>query len=485
MKKLLLLPFLLIGSIACQNQFKEDCFLEQKTIPLSSEQITALSYETPKDLTQDQITTAIQLFQEHLPYVEHPNNMVKQEITNIKTSYLNRDGEFSTRMHTTRSSADIDIPIYEVSLQSGSEVGIAIVSNENNIPTILAYIPKLSSEYALERSGANALLKETKMAHLRKIYTAKHLSDSLSQDTKHFLAQQLDINIDEITLDRVRPYISLNQSPTTRNNVITDLPFDEIQAGQYTVMPLIKVNWGEQGAYFSRTMEIMGNMDSNVMQYDLEGPTGPTYAPFPLGSINVAIGQLLTWAKPKSLKVRLYPSDLETTISEQDWADMNSDPNASETSTMVSNLLYYIFSLNKTTPVRNTNGVVVGCNVDDIKLFETMGKWFSFEGSFKNFDAQTIFASLLRGRPTLGFYTDYDAVRHTFIFDGIAFFPKGSITTRSLIENEDAFWHVNFCWNNECTGWYKIESNLSSYFDTTKVDTSSSFIKIIPDIQKK
>ena len=46
-----------------------------------------------------------------------------------------------------------------------------------------------------------------------------------------------------------------------------------------------------------------------------------------------------------------------------------------------------------------------------------MGKWFSFEGSFKNFDAQTIFASLLRGRPTLGFYTDYDAVRHTFIFD--------------------------------------------------------------------
>ena len=67
-------------------------------------------------------------------------------------------------MHTTRSSADIDIPIYEVSLQSGSEVGIAIVSNENNIPTILAYIPKLSSEYALERSGANALLKETKMA---------------------------------------------------------------------------------------------------------------------------------------------------------------------------------------------------------------------------------------------------------------------------------------------------------------------------------
>ena len=114
-----------------------------------------------------------------------------------------------------------------------------------------------------------------------------------------------------------------------------------------------------------------------------------------------------------------------------------------------------------------------------------MGKWFSFEGSFKNFDAQTIFASLLRGRPTLGFYTDYDAVRHTFIFDGIAFFPKGSITTRSLIENEDAFWHVNFCWNNECTGWYKIESNLSSYFDTTKVDTSSSFIKIIPDIQKK
>ena len=87
-------------------------------------------------------------------------------------------------------------------------------------------------------------------------------------------------------------------------------------------------------------------MDSNVMQYDLEGPTGPTYA-HSLWKYNVAIGQLLTWAKPKSLKVRLYPSDLETTISEQDWADMNSDPNASETSTMVSNLLYYIFSLNK------------------------------------------------------------------------------------------------------------------------------------------
>ena len=53
---------------------------------------------------------------------------------------------------------------------------------------------------------------------------------------------------------------------------------------------------------------------------------------------------------------------------------------------------------------------------------------------------------------------------HAFIISGMLITEK-SIVTRQLVKNNDVYWHANLGWADECTGYYKLDSNANTCFE--------------------
>lgn len=481
MKKILFLSVLLLSLAACEND-PEMTDLEEEKIDLTVEEIIALTYEEPSELSDEQIVNSVREFEQNLSEKEVDTRAECSTIHSIERSFINPLGQFSEKSAETRGEEDIvNVPIYTVRFKTGHHSGLALVASRDTSPVVLAYIPQLSNTALLEHTGAGIMLDRTKGEYLSEVYCQKQIAESLRQSAVEKVAKELKITTEEVTFDRIKSHINLTK-PDTRINV-DPLPDDRNPNEDYYVSPRIKVNWGEQGPNFTVAMTATGNVDNNVMFYDLNGAAGSGYGPIPLGSINVAIAQLLTWIKPNSLKIKYYPGGAEATVTTQEWAAFDKDPNANTTYNEVSSILYHILKLNKSKVVRNSSGVVVGCNVDDIDLFNTLNKWFTYTGGMKTFVPDTAFKSLFQKQLVMAFYTDINNLRHAFLFDGMVFFPKAS--TRTVIQNNDGYWHVNFCMNNECTGYYRIQANQSSYFETPQFSAWTSSLKFIPNIKKK
>lgn len=62
-----------------------------------------------------------------------------------------------------------------------------------------------------------------------------------------------------------------------------------------------------------------------------------------------------------------------------------------------------------------------------------------------------VLASLRNKHPVLMLTTD-----HAFIISGLLITEKAG-TTRQLVKTNDVYWHANFGWANETTGYYQLD----------------------------
>lgn len=125
-------------------------------------------------------------------------------------------------------------------------------------------------------------------------------------------------------------------------------------------------------------------------------------------------------------------------------------------------LILNLYIENKTTSKKDWDGAVIASEVSEENMLKTMNKYFKYQP--KNaFNADMAWAALREKHLVLMLTSD-----HAFIISGILVTEK-AIATRQLVKTNDVYWHANLGWADECTGYYKLDSNANAYFDANGV----------------
>lgn len=77
----------------------------------------------------------------------------------------------------------ISVPIYEVKLNGNSNEGYALVSGDERVPAVIAYVDKGTINDTIVNKGAALMIREAKNALLEKVNEIESIKDSLRSAT--------------------------------------------------------------------------------------------------------------------------------------------------------------------------------------------------------------------------------------------------------------------------------------------------------------
>lgn len=125
-------------------------------------------------------------------------------------------------------------------------------------------------------------------------------------------------------------------------------------------------------------------------------------------------------------------------------------------------LILDLYIENNTKSKKDWEEAVISSEVSEKDMLNSMNRYFKYQA--KNaFNADMAWAALREKHLVLMLTSD-----HAFIISGILVTEK-AIATRQLVKTNDVYWHANLGWANECTGYYKLDSNANAYFDANGV----------------
>ncbi len=446
---------------SCTENITEDVSGKDK-IRLTQDEILSISYYDSPQLNEADIFNLVKSFMDL-----DGNETTRSASTTLqigKKTYINKEGEFDDPQVATRAlTDDIDItsPIYEVQLKRDSITGLAVVAADPRHFSIIAYIPNGASEEAMERSGAKDLLNASKGAYLYKAIKTKELVDSLQAPTLQKISHQLNIPIENITYERIKDNIIVIDSDlSTRVTAIPGTP-GGVEKKPSSIDPLVKTNW-DQGDPYNGYFYTASAINSNMVDMIADGRGGVNRGPVPAGCVNIAMAQMMTHTHLKVMPIRIVRNGYYDFV--PDFSHMSKTPKLTDkgvTGTGITHaqwLITELYLLNKTKSGKNDFGWVTDSGVTDQDMMTTMARYFKYDAN-RGFDGDRVWAGLRNENLTLMCPDD-----HVFIIDGILITDK-MITTRELVKTNDVYWHANFGWGNECTGYYKLDSNANTYFE--------------------
>lgn len=175
---------------------------------------------------------------------------------------------------------------------------------------------------------------------------------------------------------------------------------------------------------------------------------GGQYLNYPVGCVNIAIGQVLSFTKnylANMSSVGIYAANVP-------WDGING-PNLETYSSSaqfgVKNMLKWLYEKNGTTPVTDWKGDVIATSTTEDRMIACMRQFFTFDNK-TTFNADQMWAALRKNRVAICAIGD----DHVIIISGML--VTSIQQTRQLVQDNDVYWHVNFGWADECTGYYKV-----------------------------
>ena len=394
-------------------------------------------------------------FSLHLPKPYTKEEEIYQEFIIKLHKLLIKEQEQATR---AISNDDITSKICEIEFSNGSSMGRAIVSANTNFPAIIAFIPKCSSEKMMEQTGASKLLHASKASYLYNTKKMKEAVDSLRLPTLKKISKELEVPINEISYEKVKDNIVvIDAKPTTRSTAV-QIGDIEMQILETSIFPLVKTNWGQEFPYNGA----FGYND--LLDWVRTENGGKNYTAVPAGCVNIAMAQMMTYTHRRRIPQISFPNPDGHGSFIPNWDLMAQtpkidDPGSSERGRGDAEcLIIDLYRENHTTSKKDWDGAVIASEVSEVNMLKTMNKYFNYKPK-ASFNGDLAWAALRAGRLIMMLTSD-----HAFIISGMLITEK-SIVTRQLVKNNDVYWHANLGWADECTGYYKLDSNANTCFE--------------------
>lgn len=459
---------------ACSKNGENDESPGQK-IELTSDELTSLVFASPKELDEKDVLFLVESFSN----ASVDDNITTRSISGSfqinKKTYINKEGEHNELEITTRSgeSQELTAPIYEVGFRTTQGNGMAVVSGDARLPSVIAYIPKIGDEITMEQSGAADLLRASKASYLYNLIKAKELADSLKPQTFQKISKGLNIPECEISYEKVENQIVVCDKVGTKTTAIQTQP-PGVTKKPNTIEPMVKTNWGQDDPF--NMWFFVDNLQDWVRVVAPNGSVTQEFKNLPVGCVNVAQGQMMTYTKPMFINVT------DGAVGVPDWAGMEKYPTLKDApdylGVHVGNLLKYLYKLNNTTSDKDWDGAVIGSSVKETDMLRTMSMFFNYDAK-KKFDGDDAYLALRNKRLVLMLSND-----HVFIISGVLITTLKP-QTRILVQTNDVYWHANFGWSNECTGYYQLNKQAQVFFEAGSVNQWDYQMDFLNNIRNK
>ena len=455
---------------SCSNDITEDV-ISQKKIKLNQNEVLSISYDETKDLDDKTLFNMISSFSELQGGNVTRSNAASFKI--VKESFINKEGEFKEQEQATRaiSNDDITSKICEIEFSNGSSIGRAVVSANASFPSIIAFMPQCSSEKMLEKTGASELLHASKASYLYNTIKMKELVDSLRLPTLERISKELSLPINDISYDKIKDYITVTdvESTTRATNTVQigDIKMQILK--NKSIFPLVNTNWGQEYPYNGWFANIVWD---GLQDWVRTADGKKNFTSVPAGCVNIAIAQMMTYTHRYRIPQIEFPipRDKGSLIIDMkfipNWFEMTKTPKLDDQGAGgvidAQRLILDLYIENNTKSKKDWEEAVISSEVSEKDMLNSMNRYFKYQA--KNaFNADMAWAALREKHLVLMLTSD-----HAFIISGILVTEK-AIATRQLVKTNDVYWHANLGWANECTGYYKLDSNAHAYFDANGV----------------
>lgn len=475
MKKLFALVCLTGVITSCQNDIIESNIVgESGKILLSEDEAMSIANDNPKNLSEEDVLSIVNSFSSSL--VSETRSTSKPEIS--ITGMYHIGGVKSS----TRSTNSDSIPIYEVGLKSGVVDGYALVSADSRSAGVLAYIENGNFEKK-DSTGAGLMLKLAEATTVAEINKVERLKTELREKTLNKIASSLGKAT--VTYDEIKDLIEIEG--LEGNDIISRSPaYDKPLSQIVSLMPqnggaVLKTEWGQSEPY-------------NLALPKSYDPEYHSETHYPMGCAIAAGVQVLAAIAP-SMTID------GTTI---DWAMLTKKPTIEynsyfggdyEEAMMVSKVVKHMYEGTGTTPNIDEDFVygpyddpnipcVESSSTSTLALMDYLKKYVSCGTYYDEYAPDPLLNTINANRqmPCVAIMGGTHAANeeaekgsHAWVIDGYAICVK---TSREILKNNDLYFHANMGWGGTDNGFYKVNADTSTDFETALGNYNANFWEI-------
>ena len=481
MKKLFTLIYLTGVITSCQNDIIENSIIEESgKILLSEDEAMSIANDNPKNLSEEDVLSIVNSFSSSL--VSETRSSCKPKISITGVYHIG-----GVKSSTRRTCSD-SIPVYKVGLKSGEVDGYALVSADSRSAGILAYIENGNFEKK-NSTGAGLMLKLAEATTVAEINKVERLKTNLREKTLNKIASSLGKTA--ITYDEVKDLIEIEG--LKGNNIVSRSPaYDQPLSPIVSAMPaggaLLKVKWRQGNPY-------------NLLLPKSYEPIFHSEENYPMGCAVTAGIQALTAIKPNM-------SIDGVTI---DWNLLTKNPEIKyypgfgggdyDAAMMVSRLSKHMYEGTNTKPNIDKDfkygpyddpniPCVKSSSTSTLALRDYLNKYVSCGTYYDKYAPDPLLNTINANRqiPCVAIMGGTHAANenaekgsHAWVIDGYVICVK---TSREILKKNDLYFHANMGWGGTDNGFYKVNADTSTDFETELGNYNANFWEIT-EIRRK
>lgn len=423
MKNLFLLVLLIITS--CDNVV-DIPKNKENSIELTYDEFLSIANESHRELTEKEVIDIVENF------MKSSNEFKSRTALNLnmsveKKSYI----EYS-------KNKKLQLPLYNIVVNSTNFQDIAIVSGDSRMPFILAYYSIDKKKSDIDQPDNDMMLNISKEMLLNDLNSIVRICDSLCDKTKSKISEKLNIEKNKIRLADISSRILIKDTKNTRANMIIDsstIPGTVI--GRFG--PWCEVKW-DVGMPYNRTMP---QECPNNWLWDNR---------YAISSVVVAVAQAMAYFQPN---MSVYNENI-------DWSYLKENEEIHEDSdyfgqyvqdpirrrNMVANLMKYIGE--QCGVIYNCNGASVNFS-NVINFLSNYG--ISIDGK-QNFDVSKMTKYIEDLNPIIMYGQTSTNGGHWWLIDGMI-----AVMSDNQVINK--YVHANMGMGKSYAGFYYVSSGMT------------------------
>lgn len=169
MKKCFIVALCVAGMMSSCSDIDDNIANDAKSsILLTQQEYASIVPDSQLEMTQDEIVDMVSKF----------------STTGNSTRAIAANPTIVKKFSLSSYSNGKQIPLYEVSLNEGDDAGYAIVSGDERVPGVIAYVEHGSLNDTLTNKGAAMMLKEAQRSLISKVKAVDVVIDSLRASAK-------------------------------------------------------------------------------------------------------------------------------------------------------------------------------------------------------------------------------------------------------------------------------------------------------------
>ncbi|MBV4387339.1 MULTISPECIES: C10 family peptidase [Bacteroidales] len=472
----------LTGVIAsCQNDIIENNIArEDKKILLSEDEAISIANDNPQNLSEEDILSIVKSFSNSLNIETRSSCKPELSITGMY--------HIGGVKSSTRSAISDSIPIYKVGLKSVDVDGYALVSADSRSAGVLAYIENGNFEKR-NRTGAGLMLKLAEATTIAEINKVERLKAELRGKTLNKIASSLGKTT--ITYDEVKDLIEIEG--LKGNDIISRSPaYDKPLSQVVGAMPkggfLLNVEWSQNSPY-------------NLLLPKSYHPLFHMETHYPMGCAVTAGIQALTAIKP-NMNIDGVTIDWNI-LTKNPIINYNPDYGGGDydAAMMASRLSKHMYEGTGTKPNIDENfeyGPYDDPNIPCVKSSSTstsalrdyLNKYVSCGTYYDKYAPDPLLNTINANRQTPcvaimgGTHAANEQAEkgsHAWVIDGYLICVK---TSKEILKKNDLYFHANMGWGGPDNGFYKVNADTSTDFETELGNYNANFWEIT-EIRRK